>query len=158
MNSVEEHAAYLAAIIDGEGSVCCKGSVRYITLCNTDFGVIEYTEKCLNLLDIKYSKRFSETWRDKKIATIQISGRGNLIRAFVRIPLKSIKRKKLGQIVQEFHKSNHRAKRPSKEILREEYQSGLTQREIGLRYGVGRDTVRRWMNEYEISTRYTRSL
>lgn len=95
-----EAAAYLAAMIDGEGHISTdkEGRVKGIGITNTDIDILDAIENSCSILNIKTTrsiKSFSPL-QTKPGYVINIYGRENLERVAELVPIQSkVKKKKL---------------------------------------------------------------
>ena len=86
---------YLAALIDGEGSVECRLPQRRVTIYNTEEDIIDAAIECLNILDIDYSIYEYKTGTYKNVTNIRISRRANLERLYELVPIMSQRKREL---------------------------------------------------------------
>jgi hypothetical protein len=141
---------YLAAIIDGEGTVSVK--YRKVSITNTDVRIVEACESCCKLLGLSYAvyrrKKTNKKW--KQAFDLVIIGRENLS-TVVSLPMMTGKKVKVASALGSYR----RHPVPPKEILEHLYcEVKLSLKAIGNRYG-GRpaSTVRYWLEKYGIERR-----
>lgn len=104
----DEARGYLAAIIDGEGTIV-EGSrqQREIRIYNTDLLIIGAVNEALDLLGIgHYSYPYSRKDRPTKppLVRVVIGRREDVIRAYEEIPLRSVKRERLRNLVSTYRR------------------------------------------------------
>ena len=132
-------AAYLAAMIDGEGHVGSKPDDprrRCIEIANTERDIIDATlEACrILLIRARLSRRAKLQNGRKEAFIIRIGELDNLIRVRELVPLQST-RKRLALDAQ-LAAYTKRPILPLREVLIADYESGLSANEIGQKYGV----------------------
>lgn len=91
-------ASYLAALIDGEGSVIYEapGYVRQLKIVNTDLDIVEAAERAYQALDIRYRRYLTPRLDGRKpIWTLVVCRQTDLRRAAALIPIQSRKMAKL---------------------------------------------------------------
>lgn len=148
MHTKTEAAWYLAAMIDGEGSVSntkrgkyAHGYHRGVKIANTDLDLIKATGRACDLLGVAYSIRTVEETRNpawKPCHYLVIYGRENLIK-LLDVPIQSRgKREKLVESVKTY------VYLPVDDTkLREMYESGLSSVQIHKTTGHSKSTVLR---------------
>lgn len=96
-----EAGAYLAAIIDGEGSVAFYHSTRQVTVTNTDLEIIYAVCHACDLLGITYKVRKDIRYKEgtKDSFTVFIFSLENFKTLSERVPLRSVKRHRLNQMI-----------------------------------------------------------
>jgi hypothetical protein len=120
---------YLAALIDGEGTVQCVRRNRNIAIANTDLGILAAGCACCDLLGIEW-----RLWEDRDARRkrpcwyLLIRKRESLAFIYEYVPLQSaVKRERLGQLLLTYK----RPRSPSAETLRSLYwERNMTAREI----------------------------
>lgn len=157
----QEAAAYLAAMIDGEGTVSvhsARSSNRTVRIANTDWELILAVEECCALLDIGcvIRKRLPPAKKNWKIGwDVTISGRANLKKVKAAVPLRSPQKiRRLDQLLASYS----RPQMPTKEQLVRMYvDEKKSYAEIMKAFGVGStNTVSYWLKKHGIPPR-TRS-
>lgn len=146
-------AAYLSALIDGEGMITKAPNGRSIRISNTDQGIIRACAECCVTLGLSYkvTKCSPPAARRKQVWLVQISGRDTLIRAESILELRSeAKVERLRNAI-----SSYQYKPPcSADRLRKLYESeGRSVREIAAKYGRSETSIWHWMERYEIPRR-----
>lgn len=97
-----DHASYLAAIIDGEGSVQAsfvgprKQWIRGVQIANQDPDILIAIVECLDALGIEWRScvRVTNGFSDKEITVIYIYGRENYEK-LRKLPVQGAKREKI---------------------------------------------------------------
>lgn len=133
---------YLAALIDGEGSISCNSPHRrQISICNTDQAILNFASKCLDVLQIKHSVRLRNktTTTGKSVWYLYICNKNGFERIFWEVPLQSIKRDKLEYMVNSYTQPQHNLdKQKVNEMYHIEKMSSI---EIAKILKVGRGTI-----------------
>jgi hypothetical protein len=132
-------AGYVAAMIDGEGSVSCTPKHRGIRVGNTDMALLDAYEEALGILGVQYTriqKKRRPPWKD--MAVTSIFGRRNLETILRDVPIRAPeKRRRLKVAVDSFVMPNYYRKHEvTRERLLELVERGLTQREIAAALGL----------------------
>lgn len=146
-------AAYLSALIDGEGMVTKPGYGRAIRVSNTDMGIIEACSECCITLGLRHKVT---TWSRpipgyKQVYVVNISGRDTLMRAAKILDLRSAaKVARLNDAI-----TSYQYKPPcSAEHLRNLYEvEGRSVREIAGMYDRSEPSIWHWIKRYEIPKR-----
>ena len=111
---------WLAGIIDGEGSVgrVSHGkrnpALRYVSITNTDPGIIEAIEEVYRLLGVTYYRR-ERKWTNPKWSTawtIDVNGRENLL-LLEDIPLQGNKAGRITALIQSYKLHRPRRRLPA---------------------------------------------
>jgi LAGLIDADG-like domain len=125
---------YLAAMIDGEGSVICNPPRRTVTIFNTDRGIIDKCIEACNTLGLTYkiSLRKSSNRLHKPCYDMWLGGRENLSKLHKLVSLGSESKQ---QALNEIQDSWVFKPSPTKAELSRLLKAGLTHREIGERLG-----------------------
>lgn len=159
-----EAAAYVAGMIDGEGSVSvaltglhagARYGKRSVRICNTDRDLIDACAEALDLLDIRYRINGWQPRAGHRYAwEIAISRRPELERILAVVPIRSArKRERLGEAVASYcYRASERE--PAEAELRSLYlDERLSMRQIGERCGVSVVTVQRWLGRIGVARR-----
>lgn len=118
--SGEEASAYLAGVIDGEGHIqFYPYGGKSVQITNTDKGIISAAAQALNTLgvsyklrqDQRYSKKLDKKYKD--CYTLYIYRQENFRVLQEKVPLKSVKREKLNQMIASYKVKNTKRNRPS---------------------------------------------
>lgn len=154
----EVAAAYLAAMIDGEGHVGLhvypqnEGTPRsrihrVCTIANTDTDIIERIEECCHVLGITFWKSKYQPKGYQLQWCIHITNRDGFEK-LTHIPIAaSRKRQALHDILRSYRES------PRKSEIESLYAEGLTLKEVGLRLGMSASGVHWWMKKYGLERR-----
>ena len=103
MISTEAARYYLAALIDGEGTINGNQVSREVAIYNTESSILDFAEECLNLLEIPY-KRYAPTSRHP-CQEIRFSNREQLL-LIADLPLQSsAKKNKLNDVLNSYKTS-----------------------------------------------------
>lgn len=143
-------ASYLAALIDGEGSVAHGPTVRCVEIANTEYELLVAAVECCDALGIRanLSREYAPHRNSKKpYKKLRITGRDNLRRLLAVVPLQSgRKHAQLAAMATSFKNSGYvrRADLPVAQ-LRQMRHAGKSQREIGQFFGVHQATAARWL-------------
>lgn len=141
----EQAAYYLAAMIDGEGTVAkADGRTNKMArVTNTDRRLIAACEECCEALDIAYTvvprKAYKAHWASGW--DLVVSGKENIGRLSA-LPLRSLaKKQRLLALL-----ASYRPARPAPELLRELYvDRGMSIKAIGRYIGRPWTSVRQWL-------------
>lgn len=148
----EQAAAYLAAMIDGEGWIGePKGpSNRAIRIANTDPELISAIREACDALGISYTvqkiRQRRENWSSGWV--VDITGRENFLRVLAEVPLRSSRKlDRLQRAAGSF--------RPAVDVerLTTLYQTGLTMKEVAVEMGLSLKRVINAMNAHKIERR-----
>jgi hypothetical protein len=151
-----EAAAYLAAMIDGEGSVdflAGPAARRAVYVFNTDPDIIAAVIECCAALGIRHTFRAdTSTARRKQGWKVGIYGREGLEIILGRVPIRS--RRKLETLRAAVGSYKPARRRPSADELRELYvERGESLERIGEMFGYTPTQVRNWMHGLGIPRR-----
>lgn len=136
MNEVQA-GAYLAAMIDGEGSVDVTRD-RCVRIANTEQSIIEAIQACCAVLGIDYNVQIRHRDGYAPVTIIGIYGKDQLTK-LLELPIQSAKKKaKLEQAIVSFKRATYIRKRnqPSKRQIASMIQAGMTQREMAVALGM----------------------
>lgn len=143
-DSVDEAAGYVAALIDGEGSVGTRPDDG-VRIFNTDISIIRACEEALDVLDIKYSTvLYNANHGHKAIHRVGIYGQENLKWLADVVTLRSAnKNENLRILVASYkRKPYYSADRVPKKQWKKWYVSQkMGTREIASLIGCGKSTV-----------------
>lgn len=134
---------YLAALIDGEGSVQyarrARGTSRVISIANTDPDILDAARACLKILNVPYREydRLPEGNHGSKLRTyITISSRAGM-EALKGLPIQAAgKREALAKCI-----ASYAPRLPAADELVARYESGMTIDEIAESLGVSYGTI-----------------
>lgn len=89
-----EHAAYLAAMFDGEGSIALyyyKHAVRHVFVTNTDPDLVAAVVRCCDALGIKCSvkQQFNARLGKKPIFRVAVNGKSSFETLLREVPIQS---------------------------------------------------------------------
>jgi hypothetical protein len=148
-------AAYLAAMIDGEGWIGSPKNKqnRAIRISNTDPDLISAIREVCDRLGITYTVQHINARKEGWSAGwwVDITGRANMIRVRDEVPLRSSKKRaRLDAIITSYV---DRPPLDGGDLRRLYEEDGLTQREIATRLGVGFKRVLLAMRRHEITRR-----
>lgn len=160
ITSPETAAAYLAALIDGEGCVTNVATpgfkTRAVMIANSDPAIIEATKFCLDILGIAYRVNEIKTPSYKKRTkrqfwNVQIGCRVDLEKIFSLIPIQCPEKYNKLKLLIESYKID---KIPTKEVLSKLYlDEKKSSYAIAAIYNVTAPTVRAWIHEHGIKMR-----
>ncbi len=156
--SADEAAAYLAAMIDGEGWIGEPRTVfnRAVRISNTDPDIIDAIRECCAVLGITYTVYAVDarkpSWSDQQM--VVIAGRDNMRRIHAVVPIRAArKRARLERTL-----ASYRRPEPLQpERLQALYDEGLTQQQIADHLGVGIKRVRLAFRRHGIRSRHGQS-
>ncbi len=152
----KQAAAYLAGMIDGEGSITMvRKQVRTVVIVNTDIDLIDACAECYDTLGIsyhRYQRRYSgqnPKWADKHI--LQVYGQGNIERIYELVPIRS----KAKRATLEAMMGSWRKPQPTKEELERLYVGqGWSYKQLMEHFNIrSAATVSRLMRSYGIEPR-----
>jgi hypothetical protein len=150
-------AFYLAALIDGEGTVTDPGRARskhVVRITNTDYSIIQAAVACCTLLKVvcQVYERSPKRSPHKRCWDVQVTGRANLER-LARLPLVCLRK---ATRLQRIITSYHRPPRPRPGTLRRLFVvESLTVQQLAICYGVQPQTIKRWLRAQGIVPRST---
>jgi DNA-binding transcriptional ArsR family regulator len=155
--SLEEAAGYLAALIDGEGSVYGTGHRRAIFVFNSEVSIIKACLEACDMLGINARARARENAAPMSTVpmwTVSIFGRENLETAERVLRLRSLRKQEA------LHRAvaSYVRRRPvTREELQAMLRAGMTQREMGRKLGYkSHSTVQYHLNRLGILTPHRR--
>lgn len=92
---------YLAALIDGEGTITrCGRKSRAVRITNTDLNIISAGTACLAKLGISYKIYKRKSTKGKQAFDIVVHGEDNFRRVLASVPIQSQeKRKRLNELI-----------------------------------------------------------
>ena len=142
--SKEAARGYLAGIIDGEGSVYCKGKKAYVSIASTDSDIVFRILECLDLFQINYSLYKSVLKSGKGCYTVSIRRRN--LDKLVGLPYGcGRKLEKLKIAIDStrpiFYKKSYISEEEWKKLDNENFKQWAA------RNGVSGETARKWRNE-----------
>lgn len=145
-------AAYLAGMIDGEGTIGQYNAIRRVTICNTDYALIEACAEACDTLGLPYAIYPAEAARGraKRWDLNFRGGKPTFERILREIPIRSPgKRARLAAMLETYR----RPRRPPRAELEAYYLEGASYSALGERYGVGVSTIQNWMRQLGIPAR-----
>lgn len=146
-------AAYLAAMIDGEGHVSSKS--KSIRISNTEFELIEAIIESCVALDLHYAVNGPKSIRSgKSVWEVNISSRSTLERVRDLVPIRSSRKK--SALVDAIGSFKYKA-RPPREWVEQKYVfEGLSLREVAMAWGLKsncKSCAHGWLKFYGIPAR-----
>lgn len=151
-------AGYLAAMIDGEGSVAIArrdGRIksRYVCIVNTDESIIEACEEACRALGITFT-RSCRRERARPLFHVGIYGRANLERLLEVVPLRSgAKAERLREAVESYQQRHHRVDQIPEDVRRLYVDEGRSGPDVAAMLGVAESTLYGWMDKLGIERR-----
>ena len=156
--SKEEAAAYLAGIIDGEGTIGRYGKdgiqSRRVSICGTESDIMSAVGEALTVLELPYSVSYAEYppelgWASRIDIYIR-GGRKSFQRLYEVVPIQSARKKRLLEDLLQ----SYRPERKSKEWLNTEYiQKERSLSSIAEECNVSPATIRNWLHSSGITCR-----
>lgn len=151
MFTEEQAAAYLAGLIDGEGTVAKVNQA--VSMGNTDYEIVEAWQECCSILGLQstvYGPRKPRGNR-KPFWEVYIRSRDSLQRVFDVVPIRTTrKRELLAEALSRYKYSS----RPPKEWLHQKYVvEHLTGPQIAELCDTSYNRVYKWLRDYGIPVR-----
>jgi len=149
---------YLAAMIDGEGSVgnslrrYSKGYYRGVKIVNTDSNLIAATAKACDTLGITYTIRIVEESRKahwKPCHYLSIYGKANLERLLEEVPIQS--KTKYDNLKRSIE--SYRYEQVDDTKIKSLYESGLSSNKIAIQTGHSKSTILRSLHRNHVVIR-----
>jgi hypothetical protein len=155
-----EAAAYLAGLIDGEGTVTVPGKthrLRRVSIANTDTAILSAAEQCCEILGIA-CKRYERKNRPQNWSPawdVVIYGRMNLDILCTLVPLQAPKKwTKLKALYESYRiYRRHRSEWPITEIKQLYYEENWSFEMLAKKYEVSLGTVHRWFEQSGLQAR-----
>lgn len=143
--TAQSAAFYLAAMIDGEGTVTAltaRNSARAVKITNTDFDLITACVECLTALKItaRVYERSAKRCVRKRTWDVNVYGRDNLER-LLRLPFRCLWKKSRVEALL----ASYRPRRPSKGVLKKRLAAGDSLADLAAECGVTPRTVTNWL-------------
>lgn len=151
--SKAQAAAYLAGMIDGEGTIGQYNANRKVAISNTDYALIEACAEACDVLGIKYAiyPRNHPQPRCKAGWDLTIRGGRRSYEVLLRdVPIRSPnKRARLAAMLETYR----RTRRPPRVDLEADYLAGMSYADLGRKYNCQISTIQGWMRQLGIPAR-----
>jgi len=142
----DQALGYLAAMIDGEGSVSPSSRNMSVRISNTEKSIIEATCEALDILDIEYTIHTYSSG----VMCINIYRLRNF-KKLAEVPIRSQLKAARLQTILDTHKGDRLVHRPDREELQRLVDEGKTDREIAQIMGFkSHSNVQHWRRKWEI--------